>query len=200
VAYGYTPGTLPVHRIGQSAIPSMTECGGEPQRSLDPLQFEFTRMARRPSAMSARLYPAILPARTSFRAAAFYGQLFAQPGFRVSPGRHSWALRRHASGLLRAACRRRWFESSINGEGVHYSAAAVHDLETTLCARRWPDARSWRPDAIETRMGGAHSTPETRSARPICFVDEKSTAAPASPDAAGGPAPPPARSGRFQRF
>src|SRR6185369_1076197 len=81
--------------------------------------------------MSARLYRVILPVSDIDQAAAFYGQLFDQPGFRVSPGRHYF----HCGGTILACFDPRadggTIEANPNGEGFYYSFA-VNDLEAVF--------------------------------------------------------------------
>ena len=96
--------------------------------------------------MSARLYRVILPVSDIDRAATFYGQLFDQSGFRVSPGRHYF----HCGGTI-LAC----FDARADGDAF--------------------DSRS-NEDAIETRPWGERSFyARDPFGNPICFVDEKST-------------------------
>ena len=124
--------------------------------------------------MSARLYRVILPVSDIDRAAAFYGQLFDQPGFRVSPGRHYF----HCGGTILACFDPRAdgdaFESRANGEGVHYYFA-VHDLEAVFARAKAAGCQELEDD-IETRPWGERSFyARDPFGNPICFVDEKST-------------------------
>src|SRR5262245_36381261 len=120
--------------------------------------------------MTPRLYRVILPVSDIERAAAFYGELLAMPGQRVSPGRHYF----DCGGTI-LAC----YESNADGDGERplptldpsqYIYFAVDDLQ--LVFRRAKAAGATLDSDIETKPWGEtlFYARDPFGGR-ICFVD-----------------------------
>lgn len=120
--------------------------------------------------MSVKLFRVILPVADIDAAAAFYGEVLAMNGERVSPGRHYFKC-----GATILAC----YSARADGDGPDlppnpdHIYFAVDDLEAAF--RRCRSAPCRRlDDCIETRPWGERSFyAEDPFGNKICFVDEK---------------------------
>lgn len=117
-----------------------------------------------------KLFRVILPVADIEAATAFYRDLLADPGERVSPGRHYF----NCDGVILACFDPQAdgdaFESRPNPDNVYF---AVGDLEAVFeRARGLPCRKIDR--AIETRPWGERSFyAQDPFGNPICFVDER---------------------------
>lgn len=100
--------------------------------------------------MSARLYRVILPVADVERAARFYGEVFGEPGERVSPGRHYF----DCGGTI-LAC----FDPQADGDGYEptpnpeWLYFAVDDLEATHASCRTAGA-TFAPEDVHGDPAG----------------------------------------------
>lgn len=128
--------------------------------------------------MNARLYRVILPVRDVNVAARFYGAIFADPGRRISPGRHYFDCGGTILACLDPARDGEEVEFRPNPEWVYF---AVADLEAALAAVRAAGGRPPPGDIhgepafeIVTRPWGERSFyAQDPFGNPICFVDQK---------------------------
>jgi catechol 2,3-dioxygenase-like lactoylglutathione lyase family enzyme len=118
----------------------------------------------------ARLYRVILPVADIERATAFYRKLLAEPGQRVSPGRHYF----NCGGVILACFDPRAdgdeFDARPNPDHVYF---AVEDLEAVFeRARKLPCLKI--DSQLKTQPWGERSFYAVDPfGNPICFVDEK---------------------------
>ncbi len=119
--------------------------------------------------MNARLYRVILQVSDIEAAVGFYGQLFEQPGERVSPGRHYF----DCGGVILACV-----DPAADGDdhapraNPDHVYLAVSDL-VSVFERIQTLGCEWVEPAIENRPWGERSFyAKDPFGNPLCFVDE----------------------------
>ena len=120
--------------------------------------------------MNARLFRVIAPVSDIDRAASFYGRVFADPGIRVSKGRHYFQC-----GPTILAC----YDPKSDGDDKQFRPNpehiyfAVDDLEAAY-TRAQNAGCEWIEEAIEKRTWGERSFyARDPFGNPICFVDAR---------------------------
>lgn len=130
--------------------------------------------------MQARLFRVILGVSDIERAAEFYGTLLANPGRRVSNGRHYF----DCGGVILAL-----FDPGADGDGYRaepnpeWIYLAVDDLDAAYTACRSAGATFSSEDVHGTAAGEIHRRPwgersfyvEDPFGNKLCFVDEATT-------------------------
>jgi predicted enzyme related to lactoylglutathione lyase len=120
-----------------------------------------------------KLYRVILPVSDIDQAAVFYGQLFDDPGRRVSPGRHYF----DCGGTI-LACYDPAADGDAVGGGWHPHPNqnlyfAVPDLEATFGRAKEAGCRELDEKIGNMPWGERLFYAKDPFGNPICFVDEK---------------------------
>ena len=118
----------------------------------------------------ARIYRVILPVADIEKAARFYGELLAQSGQRVSPGRHYF----DCGGVILACFDPRSdgddFDAKSNPDHIYF---AVPDIDEVFERARRLDCQEIEPKVTLRPWGENSFYCKDPFGNPICFVDER---------------------------
>jgi len=117
-----------------------------------------------------RIYRVILPVTDIEQASRFYGELLAEPGRRVSPGRHYF----DCGGVILACFDPRRdgdaFDARPNPDQIYF---AVADLDATFARATQLNCREIDQRIAVQPWGERSFYAKDPFGNPICFVDER---------------------------